>query len=44
MYNELLEMAYCESCGNYEPTLEDEGRLVCAYEYSEYPDIATVVG
>ena len=44
MYNELLEMAYCESCGNYVPTVEDEGSLVCAYEYAEYPDIATVVG
>jgi len=44
MYNELLEMAYCESCGNYVPTVEDQGSLVCGYEFAEYPELATVVG
>ena len=44
MYNELLEMGYCESCGNYVPVVEDEGSLVCAYEYAEYPELATVIG
>jgi hypothetical protein len=39
-----LELAYCEACGNYVPTVEDEGDLFCAYEYAEYPDIATIVG
>ena len=44
--NSLLEMdlAYCDSCGNYVPVVEDEGSLVCAYEYAEYPELATVVG
>lgn len=44
MYNELLDMGYCETCGNYVPVVEDEGSLVCAYEYAEYPELATVVG
>ena len=44
MYNELLDMGYCETCGNYVPTVEDEGSLVCAYEYAEYPELATVIG
>lgn len=39
-----LEMAFCECCGNYVPTVEDGGDLFCAYEYAEYPDIATIVG
>ena len=39
-----MDLAYCDSCGNYVPVVEDEGSLVCAYEYAEYPDIATVVG
>jgi hypothetical protein len=39
-----IDLAYCESCGNYVPTVEDEGDLFCAYEYAEYPDIATIVG
>ena len=38
------EMAYCDSCGNYVPVVEEEGSLLCKYEYDEYPDIATVVG
>lgn len=38
------ELAYCDSCGNYVPVVEDEGSLVCAYEYAEYPELATVVG
>lgn len=41
MINEKL---YCECCGNYVPFVEDEGSLLCAYEYAEYPDMATVVG
>ena len=44
MYNELLDMGYCESCCNYVPVVEDEGSLVCAYEYAEYPELATVIG
>jgi hypothetical protein len=39
-----LDLAYCDSCGNYVPVVEDEGSLLCAYEYADYPDIATVVG
>ena len=39
-----MDLAYCDSCGNYVPVVEDEGSLVCAYEYAEYPDMATVVG
>jgi hypothetical protein len=39
-----LELAFCEVCGNYVPTVEFEGDLYCAYEYAEYPDIATIVG
>lgn len=45
--NSLLdktELAYCDSCGNYVSVVEDEGDLFCAYEYAEYPDIATIVG
>jgi hypothetical protein len=38
------ELAYCDVCGNYVPTVEDEGDLFCAYEYAEYPDIANIVG
>ena len=38
------ELAFCDSCGNYVPTVEEDGSLLCAYEYAEYPDIATVVG
>ena len=44
MYNELLDMGYCETCGNYVATVEDEGSRVCAYEYAEYPELATVIG
>ena len=40
----LDEMAYCEVCGNFVPTVEQDGSLLCSYEYAEYPDIATVVG
>lgn len=39
-----IDLAYCDSCGNYVPTVEEDGSLLCAYEYAEYPDIATVVG
>ena len=38
------EMAYCEVCGNYVPVVEEEGDLLCAYEYAEYPELATVIG
>ena len=38
------EMAYCDSGGNYVPVVEDEGSLVCKYEFDEYPEFATVVG
>ena len=39
-----MDLAYCDCCGNYVPTVEVDGDLLCAYEYAEYPDIATVVG
>jgi hypothetical protein len=40
-----LDLAYCDSCGNYVPFVEDEGSLLCAYEYAlGDPDMATVVG
>jgi hypothetical protein len=39
-----MDLAYCDCCGNYVPVVEDEGSLVCAYEYAEYPELATVVG
>ena len=38
------EMGYCESCGNYVPAVEDQGSLVCGYEFAEYPELATVIG
>jgi hypothetical protein len=38
------EMGYCDSCGNYVPVVEDEGSLVCGYEFAEYPELATVIG
>ena len=43
LVNETV-MAYCDVCGNDVPTVEEYGDLLCAYEYAEYPDIATVVG
>jgi len=43
LYNET-ELAYCDSCGNYVPAIEEDGDLLCAYEYEEYPEIATVIG
>ena len=39
----INEMLYCDSCGNYVPVVEDEGSLVCGYEFAEYPEIATVI-
>ena len=39
-----IEMAFCEVCGNVVPTVDVDGDLFCAYEYAEYPDIATIVG
>ena len=39
-----IDLAYCDTCGNYVPTVDEDGELLCAYEYAEYPDIATVVG
>jgi len=39
-----IDLAYCDTCGNYVPTVDEDGNLLCAYEYAEYPDIATVVG
>ena len=39
-----MDLAYCDLCGNYVPTVEVEGDLLCAYEYAEYPDMANVVG
>ena len=39
-----LGLAYCDSCGNYVPTVWDNDDLLCAYEYAEYPELATVVG
>ena len=38
-----LEMGFCETCGNYVPVVEDAGDLLCAYEYADYPDMATVL-
>jgi hypothetical protein len=38
-----LEMGYCETCGNYVPTVEDAGDLLCAYEFADYPEFATVL-
>ena len=38
-----MDLAYCDCCGNYVPTVDVDGDLLCAYEYAEYPDIATVV-
>lgn len=46
MLNEVefdLDMEYCEICGNYVPTVEAGGDVYCAYEYAEYPDIATIL-
>jgi hypothetical protein len=39
-----VQMGYCESCGNYVPTVESDGSLVCGYEFADYPELATVVG
>lgn len=39
-----MDLAYCDCCGNFVPTVDVDGDLLCAYEYAEYPDIATVVG
>ena len=39
-----MEIKYCESCGNYVPTVQVDEDIYCSYEYAEYPDIATVVG
>lgn len=39
----INEMEYCETCGNFVPVVEDEGSLVCGYEFAEYPEIATVI-
>ena len=39
----LNDLEYCEVCGNYVPVVEEGGSLLCAYEYAEYPDIATVI-
>jgi hypothetical protein len=39
-----IDLAYCDSCGNYVPVVEEDGSFLCAYEYAEYPDMATVVG
>ena len=41
MINEKL---YCETCDNYVPFVEDQGSLVCAYEFEDYPEFATVIG
>ena len=40
----ITDLRYCDCCGNYVPTVEVDGDLLCAYEYEEYPDIANVVG
>ena len=37
------EMGFCETCGNYVPAVEDQGDLVCGYEFAEYPEFATVL-
>jgi hypothetical protein len=39
-----MEIKYCESCGNYVPTVQVDEDIYCSYEYAEYPDIATIVG
>lgn len=47
MENEMvldLDLAFCDCCGNYVPTIEVDGDVYCAYEYAEYPDIANIVG
>ena len=40
----MLDIKYCDTCGNYVPFVEEQGDLLCAYEYAEYPELATVVG
>ena len=37
------EMDYCPSCGNYVPVVEDEGSIVCGYEFAEYAGLATII-
>ena len=32
-----MDLAYCDVCGNYVPTIEIDGDLLCALEYAEYP-------
>ena len=39
-----MNIANCETCGNYVPTIVVDGDIYCAYEYAEYADIATIVG
>jgi hypothetical protein len=41
--NDGLEMGFCETCGNYVPAVEDQGDLVCGYEFADYPEFATVL-
>lgn len=40
----MLDIKYCDTCGNYVPFVEEQGDLLCAYEYADYPELATVVG
>lgn len=39
-----MNIAKCDTCSNYVPTIVVDGDVYCAYEYAEYPDIATIVG
>lgn len=43
MFGLDLDVEYCEACGNYVPTVEEDGDVFCAYEYAEYPEIATII-
>lgn len=39
-----MELAYCDCCGNYVPTVDVDGDLFCKYEWDEDPEIANIVG
>ena len=39
-----MELAYCDLCGNYVPTVDVDGDLFCKYEWDEDPEIANIVG
>ena len=39
-----MGIALCETCDGYVPTTQVGEDVYCAFEYAEYPDIATLVG